>query len=404
MNAPHTQLMATVEALAQFSKPGEGVTRLAWTPELRNAYEWAAERCEGIGLPSEIDAAGNFLARWESGDEPALLVGSHIDSVPQGGRLDGALGFLSALEAIRQLKADGFQPRRPIWLIAFMDEENTRFNSALFGSRSFCGEDLTDLGERTDSEGTSLREAIASWGMDIADAPRAHRVDQVGQFVELHIEQGPRLADSGTQIGVVTSIVAMVGYRAVVRGTANHAGTTPMDLRRDALAGASRMVLAIRELGREIPTATSNVGVLAASPGSSNVIPGACSFTIDLRAADTATATDLDARCLAQLREIATQEGLKVEFEEMYRVDAVPMADEVMEAIESAAAAEPATCERMASGAGHDAMILARHVPTGMIFVPSRGGISHSPDEFTEPADAERGARVLAGALSRLAS
>lgn len=399
-----SRLVADIEALARFSLPGDGVTRLAWTTELRDAYAWAAELCAEIGMRSEVDAAGNFLARWEEGSGAALLVGSHIDSVPQGGRFDGSLGFLAGLDAIRRLKAQGFQPRRPIWLIAFMDEENTRFNAALFGSRSFCGEDMTDLGDRQDADGTSLAEAIASWGMDISDAPKAHRVDRVGRFVELHVEQGPRLEDSGTQIGVVTSIVGIVGYRALVRGQANHAGTTPMNLRRDALAGASRMVLAIREMGRQIPTATSNVGVISAGPGSSNVIPGTCSFTIDLRAGDEPTIAGLDARCVRELTEIAGEEELEIDLEETYRVRAVPMSAEVIEAIEAAAADESVSFERMPSGAGHDAMVLARYVPTGMIFVPSRGGISHSPEEFTTPADAECGARVLARALSRLAS
>ena len=398
------QLSADVEALARFSRPGEGVTRLAWTAELRDAYRWAAERCVEAGMRVEIDPAGNLLARWDEGSGQAVMVGSHIDSVPEGGRFDGCLGFLAGLDAIRRLRAQGFQPVRPIWLVAFMDEENTRFNTALFGSRAFCGEDMSGLGDRRDAEGISLAEAIASWGMDISDVGKARRVEQVGHFVELHVEQGPRLAHSGTQIGGVTSIVAMVGYRATVTGHANHAGTTPMDLRRDALAGASRMVLAIRELGRELPSATSNVGVISAGPGSSNVIPGTCSFTIDLRAGDSGTVTELDRRCVGELQSIASDEGLKLRLDETYRMDSVPMNDAVIDAVEAAAGDEGATFERMPSGAGHDAMVLARYVPTGMIFVPSRGGISHSPEEFTDPADADRGAPVLPRTLAKLAS
>jgi allantoate deiminase len=403
-DALEPELDEDIAELAGFSLSGEGVTRLAWTEELRAAYQWLGGKCEALDLSWQIDAAGNFVAKWKAGSGPATLVGSHVDSVPSGGRYDGALGVLAGLHAIRLLKRRGFSPRRPIWLIAFMDEENTRFNSALFGSRAFCGEDITGMGERRDATGVSLAEAMRAWDREIATAPEASAVAAVGRFVELHVEQGPRLEQQGLQIGVVTSIVGMVGYRVEVSGEANHAGTTPMDLRRDALSGAARMVLAIRDIARSSSDATSNVGVISVTPASSNVIPGSCGFTIDLRAGQDDTLARIDAACHEELQRIASDEGLAVSLTETYRMAAAPMSEDVIGAIEAASQDEGASSVRLPSGAGHDAMVLARYVPTGMLFVPSQNGMSHSPEEFTTPADAGRGARVLARALEKISS
>jgi hydantoinase/carbamoylase family amidase len=391
-----------MDALASFTAPGPGVTRLAWSPELRAAYDWLAGRCRDLGLEAEIDAAGNLLARWEEGAGPAVLVGSHIDTVPGGGRFDGALGVMGGLHAIRLLRERGVRPRRPVWLVAFMDEENTRFNTALFGSRSFCGEDLRGLGGRRDADGVTLAEAMAGWGRDPDRQAEARRVDRVGHYLELHVEQGPRLEASGAQIGVVTSIVGLVGYRVGVTGQTNHAGTTPMGLRRDALAGGARMVLAIRREARARAETTANVGVIRVEPGSSNVIPGRCELTIDLRAPSAEGVRDLDEACRAALAAIAEEEGLGLELEETYRVPPAPMDAALVELVERAAVAEGASAQRMPSGAGHDAMVLAAHVPAGMLFVPSRGGVSHSPDEHSSPEHCELGARVLARAVAEL--
>ena len=270
-------------ALAAFTGEGPGVTRLAWSPELRSAYDWLAERCRGLGLDAEVDAAGNLLARWSVGRGPAVLMGSHIDTVPEGGRFDGALGVVGGLRAISLLREWGVEPRRPLWLAAFMDEENTRFNTALFGSRAFCGEDLGGLRDRRDADGVTLAEAMGVWGRDPDRHGEARRIDDVGHYLELHVEQGPRLEADGIDIGVVTSIVGLVGYRARVTGRTDHAGTTPMRMRRDALAGAARMVLAIRDQARGREDATANVGVIRVAPGSSNVVPGVCELSIDLR-------------------------------------------------------------------------------------------------------------------------
>ena len=397
-------LAADLRALAAFGADGRAVTRVAWTPELAAAYEWLADRCRSMGLDVATDAAGNLVAKWEVGSGPAVVMGSHIDTVPQGGHYDGALGVIGGLHAIRMLKERGVTPTRPIWLVAFMDEENTRFGTALFGSRAFAGEDMGDLADRRDRDGVTLAEAMRTWDRTLEGVTAARAIDQVGTYLELHIEQGPQLEVDAIDAGIVTSIVGIVGYRVTVTGQANHAGTTPMNLRRDALAGAARIVLGIRELARERPGSTTNVGVLDAQPGGSNVVPGRSALTLDLRFPTDDGLAELEAAAIGLVEDVCRDEGLEVSVEPTYRIPAAPMDPALIELLEQSARHEEASVHTMPSGAGHDAMVMARHVPTAMVFVPSRGGISHSPDEYTSPEHCALGARILARAIAGLVS
>jgi hydantoinase/carbamoylase family amidase len=397
-------LTTDLEAAARFGGEGTGVTRLAWTPELRQVMDWLTEQLSGLGLEVEIDPAGNLIGKWQAGTGKPIAVGSHLDTVPTGGRYDGALGVLSGLQAIRLLKERGVEPSRPIWLISFMDEEGARFGAALFGSRAFVGKDLADLADRRDSDGVSLPEAMSGFGLDFTAVPDARRVGELAGYLELHIEQGPVLETEGLQIGIVTGIVGLIGFRARFTGEANHAGTTPMRLRRDALCGAAAAVLALRDAGRKRDDITTNVGIISAEPGGFNVVPGAAEFTIDVRSATDEGYAMLEPMVRDTLARIAADEGLEVEITESYRLEPLPMTPEMVDALEQAAVAEGASNMRLPSGAGHDAMEVGRHVPVGMLFVPSRKGISHSPDEYTEPAHCELGARVLARALEALVS
>jgi hydantoinase/carbamoylase family amidase len=395
-------LTADIESAARFGGKGTGVTRLAWSRELRQVQDWLTEQLEELGLEVELDPAGNLIGRWQVGTGKPIAVGSHLDTVPRGGRYDGALGVLSGLQAIRLLKERGVEPKRPLWLISFMDEEGARFGAALFGSRAFVGKDLAELGERRDADGISLREAMTNLGFDFDRVPAARRVDELGGYLELHIEQGPVLETERVEIGIVTAIVGLIGFRARFLGEANHAGTTPMRLRRDALCGAARVVLALRDAGRERDAITTNVGIMSAEPGGFNVVPGAAEFTIDVRAATSDGYATLEPLVRDTLDRIAGDEGLGLELTEAYRLEPLPMAPQLIDALEQAANAEGATNMRLPSGAGHDAMEVGRHVPAGMLFVPSRKGISHSPEEFTEPEHCELGARVLSRALEAL--
>jgi hydantoinase/carbamoylase family amidase len=398
-------ILADLEEAARIGAvDGGGVTRIAWSPELQAASEWLCARLEELGLAAEIDPAGNVIGRWQAGEGSAVLLGSHLDTVPRGGRYDGALGVLAALDAIRRLRERGLEPKRPVWLASFMDEEGTRFRTGLLGSRAFCGEELSGLADRTDAEGVTLAEAMQRLGFSYDRLPEARAVDGVGAYLELHIEQGPRLEQAGIDVGVVTGIVGLVSYRARLVGQANHAGTTPMDARRDALAGAARAVLALRDEARARAGMTANVGIIRVEPGGFNVIPGVCEFTIDVRHPTPEGFAAVQRFVRETLERIAAEERLELDLAETHRLEPLAMDEALQATLERAADLEGASHVRMPSGAGHDAMIVGRHAPAAMLFVPSRDGISHSPAEHTDAAHCELGARVLGRALELLVS
>jgi hydantoinase/carbamoylase family amidase len=392
-----SSLAADLEAAARIGADEGGVSRFAWTPELAQANEWLVARFEELGLGTEVDPAGNVFGRWEVGEGPAVLVGSHLDTVPCGGRFDGALGVLAALEAVRILQGEGFEPHRPLWVVSFNDEEGARFRTGMLGSRAFVGEvELDDWRRR------GVAVAMAEAGFDFERLPEARAVDRIGSYLELHIEQGPVLERAGVDLGIVTGIAGLLGFRARLVGEANHAGTTPMELRRDALAGASRAVLALRDEARARDDMTANVGVVTVEPGGFNVIPGLAEFSVDVRSPTAEGFARVEQFVRDILAGIAEEEGLGLELEETHRLQPVPLDSAIQDVLERASEHEGAAHMRLPSGAGHDAMILGRHVPAGMLFVPSRGGVSHSPAEYTAPEHCELGARVLARALAEL--
>jgi hydantoinase/carbamoylase family amidase len=392
-----TSLAADIEAAAQIGADGGGVSRFAWTAELAQANEWFMARLRELGLEADIDPAGNVLGRWNAGKGNAVLLGSHLDTVPRGGRYDGALGVLAALEVVRTLKAEGIEPARPLRVVSFNDEEGSRFQTGMLGSRAFCGElDLDDWRRR------GVADAMADAGFDFERLPEARGIDDVGAYFELHIEQGPVLEQSGEDLGIVTAITGLLGFRVRFLGAANHAGTTPMDSRRDALAGASRVLLELREEARGRDDMTANVGKLAVEPGGFNVIPGVAEFTIDVRSPTAEGFEQAEAFVRETVEGIAAEEELGVEISPTHRKPPVALDERLQDALLEAAEAEGASFRRMPSGAGHDAMVLAHHVPSAMLFVPSRGGVSHSPDEYTPPEQCELGARVLARAVRAL--
>jgi allantoate deiminase len=393
-------LTADLEAAAAIgADPRGGVSRFAWTPELARANEWLMERLAELGLEVELDPAGNVLGRWQEGDGTAVLLGSHLDTVPNGGRYDGALGVLAALDVVRRLKAEGLEPKRPLWVVSFNDEEGGRFQTGMLGSRAFCGDcDLEDW------RGRGVPEAMAEAGFDFARLAEARGLDGVGAYIELHIEQGPVLERAGIDLGVVTAITGMLGFRARFLGEANHAGTTPMELRRDALSGAARAVLALRDEARSRDDMTANVGVITAEPGGFNVVPGAAELTIDVRSPTPDGFARLEPFVRETLQLIAAEEGLGLEVRETHRKEPVLLDADLQDRLEAAAGEEGASTLRLPSGAGHDAMVLAHHVPAAMLFVPSRGGLSHTPEEFSSPEHCDLGARVLARTVRGLIS
>ena len=394
-----TSLAAELEAAALIGADEGGVSRFAWTPELAEANAWLSGRLGALGLEAETDAAGNVVGRWSTGEGKAVLVGSHLDTVPRGGRYDGALGVLAALEAVRTLRAEGVEPSRPLWVVSFNDEEGSRFQTGMLGSRAFCGElDVEDWRRR------GVADAMTRAGFEFDRLPEARGIDDVAAYLELHIEQGPVLEQSGEDLGIVTAITGLLGFRVRFLGAANHAGTTPMEARRDALAGAARIVLAVREEARAREGMTANVGKLSVEPGGFNVIPGLAELTIDVRSPTAEGFERAEAFVRETVERVGTEEELGVEVSVTHRKPPVALDGGLQDTLIEAAEAEGASYRRMPSGAGHDAMVLAHHVPAAMVFVPSRGGISHSPDEYTPPEQCELGARVLTRAVRTLVS
>jgi hydantoinase/carbamoylase family amidase len=336
-----------------------------------------------------------------------VVTGSHVDTTLNAGKYDGVVGVLGAIDAVARLRADGFAPRRSIEVIAFAGEE-PRFGTGCIGSRALVGQlGPDDLERLRDRDGVSLAAALDAAGFPPDRVPTA-AIDpaEVHAFVELHIEQGAVLERGGEQVGVVTAIAAPHDVRLIVRGEAAHSGATPMALRHDALVGAAELMLVLERLARESPSGTTvgTVGVIRAFPGAINVVPGEAQLDVDVRDSDLAARESVVAELLAAAEAIAAARGLSVDVEPIVVDTPVQCAPDVIAAATAACEELGLTHRLMTSGAYHDAMIMAAKVPVGMIFVPSRGGISHHPDEYTAPEQVDDGARVLAGALRRLSA
>ncbi len=406
-----TRLHDAIAELADFNDDPDagGITREVYTPTYGAALERVAAWMRAADLEVRLDAVGNLFGRWQGSEPgaPLVLTGSHVDTTLNAGRYDGVLGVLGAIEAIHLLHDAGTAPRRSIELVAWAGEE-PRFGTGCVGSRAAAGHlARADLDRLRDRDGTSMAAALREAGFDpdrLADAA----IDPAGvhALVELHIEQGAVLEDAGESIGVVTAIAAPHDLRLTLRGAATHAGATPMRLRRDALAGAAEAIGLLERLARESTSGTTvgTVGVLRVRPGAINVVPGEAELDVDVRDSDLPARTQVVDALLAGAREIAARRGLELELTPI--VEDTPVACEplVVDAAEAAARELGLPFRRMTSGAYHDAMVMGSRVPIGMIFVPSVGGVSHHPDEYTEPADLDRGVRVLAGTLARLAA
>jgi N-carbamoyl-L-amino-acid hydrolase len=384
--------------------PEGGVSRPSWSDADMQARRWLLDRIAAAGLAPRVDAAGNILGRWQQGS-PAVLVGSHLDSVPNGGTLDGALGVLAGLECLRRIKEAGVPLRHPVELVAFTDEEGAF--GGFFGSYAFTGcLEAQNIPALTDSAGVRIIDAMARHGADALQAPTAKRSpEDIRAYVELHIEQGPTLEAKQVPIGVVDAIVGIRRFGITFRGRADHAGTTTMIDRRDALLGASDLIQQGRELvlAEGTPASRLTVGVLQVKPGAANIIPAEVFLTYELREVSSEMLGTLADRSRALAADIATAWGLTVSIETIVDIEPVALADEVKTCIVAATEDLGIRHLRLPAMAGHDAQVVGRVAPTGMIFVPSKDGRSHSPLEFTADADLERGANVLLLTLLKLA-
>jgi allantoate deiminase len=372
----------------------------AFRPLYGTAWATAVERVErwlkDAGLKPRRDAVGNLWGRAEGTDKgKSIVTGSHIDTVRHGGRLDGALGIVAGLTAVEALlKANG-QPRRTLEVVAICEEEGSRFATNFWGSRAITGS--------IDGVDAEMAQAMREVGLDPARISSAAR-DDIDTFVELHIEQGAVLESTSTPLAVVTAIVGTAHLEITVTGRSDHAGTTPMALRQDALAASAAMIQAVESIACSLGApAVATVGKIRAEPDQINVIPGRVVFTIDVRHSDLGPRRALEARIRSLCRTIASERSLGLEIRTLQERPPVPMDAEVRALLSRAAKDTGVTATELVSGAGHDAQILAARCRVGMLFVPSIGGRSHCPEEATKPEDLELGTSVLRRALELMA-
>ena len=394
------RLWQSLMDLAQIgATPKGGVCRIALTDLDRQGRDLFVQWARGAGCSIRVDAIGNIFARRAGQDDnlPPVMTGSHIDTQPTGGKFDGNYGVLAGLEVVRTLNAAGVRTRAPIEVAVWTNEEGSRFVPVMMGSGVFAGAFTLEhaLAQR-DAQGVSVGEALASIGYagQLGPAPA------VGSYFEAHIEQGPVLENHARVIGVVTAALGQRWYDVTVQGMEAHAGPTPMELRRDALLAASELVLEVNRIAvQRAPHARGTVGTMELFPNSRNVIPGRASLSVDLRAPDDAQLLDMDAALRAACARIATERSLQVTVEQVVYFPPQPFTPQLVQAVRANADDLGYSSMDVVSGAGHDAVYLARVAPAAMIFVPCDDGISHNEIENAAAEHLEAGCNVLLRAM-----
>ncbi|MEO3428770.1 allantoate amidohydrolase [Pelagibius sp. CAU 1746] len=393
-----TWIKAMVDGWARFSEEEDKLTRVFLSPEHKACAEAVMTAMRAAGMTARIDAIGNVIGRYEAATEGAktLITGSHIDTVRDAGAYDGNLGVALPIACIADLDSRGKRLPFAVEVIAFGDEEGVRFPTTLSGSRTVAGTVDPAILSVTDAQGLSLAEALTHFGCDpTAIGAEARRPEDVLAFVEVHIEQGPVLEAEGLPVGVVTAINGASRYTVTLEGMAGHAGTVPMNLRKDALAGAAEMIAAIEQRAAAEDGLVATVGRIEAAPGAINVIPGRVSFTLDLRAPEDGQRAAAIASVKQKLQGIAERRGLDLAMDLLYEEGAAGCDPALMEQLDKAVQRQGFRPLRLPSGAGHDAMALSALCPIAMLFVRCGGGISHNPLESITGEDAEAAARVF---------
>ncbi len=393
-----TLIKERVDALARFSEDPENLTRLYLTPAHLSAAEAVKDWMRGAGMTARIDAIGNVVGRYEgrAPGAPALLTGSHIDTVRDAGAYDGNLGVALPIACIGELHAQDERLPFAVEVIAFGDEEGVRFPTTLSGSRAIAGTFDPSVLALKDEAGVTLADALRAFGSDPDSVVgEARRREDVLAFVEVHIEQGPVLEDAGLPVGVVTAISGAGRFTIEVGGVAGHAGTLPMGLRRDALAGAAEMLLAIERRAGGSEGLVATAGCLEVSPGAANVVPGRVQFTLDIRAPDDSLRYAAFDNIRDTIEAIARHRNLALAIEEFHEARAVACAPALMMQLEGAIKRCGQRPLRLPSGAGHDAMAMAALCPVAMLFLRCGGGVSHNPAESVTPEDVDVAAQVF---------
>ncbi len=377
------------------ANPEGGVSRLAYSPADIAGREYIKELMREAGLDVRVDTAGNIIGRRTGSDQdlPVIMMGSHIDSVPQGGNYDGDVGVLGAIEVARLLREQGIVTRHPLEIVSFTDEEG-----GVVGSQAMAGRVGPEALDVMSHSGMTIRDGIRAVGGDPDRLALAHRKPgELEAFIELHIEQGAILDESDVDIGVVEGIVGIRWWDVTIEGIANHAGTTPMDRRRDALLSAAELTLAVNRIATTTPgRQVATVGRIRAEPGAPNVIPGRVTMSLEIRDLAAEKMQQVFQTIAAEAQRIAEARQTPIVFAEIdVALAPAPTDERVRRIITKAARSLGLKVHSMPSGAGHDAQDMAHIAPIGMIFVPSKGGISHSPKEYTSPADMANGVNVL---------
>jgi N-carbamoyl-L-amino-acid hydrolase len=397
--------------LQQLTGNEDGAQRVAWTDTWLEARQWLAGKLSGLGVDEETDEAGNQWFTLRGGSEKALLIGGHIDSVPNGGWLDGALNVMAGVEVLRRIAEDG-EPPLTVRLVNWADEEGARFGRSLFGSSAAAGSmaDQDELRARTDADGTPLPDALSGHGVDLDRALEARRqLENAAAYLELHIEQGPVLESLDLPLGVVLGTFGVERNEITFRGQAAHAGSTPMDKRRDALAAAAKLALEIREIAKQTGEgAVCTVGSCVTKPGIVTSVVETCIVLLDQRHLDAAKLSGMLREARDASERFAREEGVEVEWQRVWNIEPILFEDELIALADDAVNEVAGTSHRLPSGPLHDAAEIARAgIPTVMLFVQSLRGLSHTKLEDTKPEHIELAVQALdrlaAKALDRLA-
>ncbi len=394
-----------LDELAKLSAPGPGVTRLPYGPEHRAAVDYLTEMMAGAGLETRLDAAATLVGRTEGGGAGTFYMGSHQDSVPQGGAFDGIAGVVLPVMAMQLLAEEGVVLPFAVEVLGFADEEGVRFPTALVGSRAIAGTVDMAVLDMVDRDGVSLRAALEGFGCDPEAIPAVarDRGSALG-YLEAHIEQGPVLEAEGEALGVVTGICGIERHALRFVGETGHAGTVPMAARKDALVGAARVIAEVDRLARATPGMRATVGQVEVRPGAVNAVPGEVRMPVELRSEDDAAREAAGLEIQGFARRVAEEAGLELEAERTYAQPAAPCDPALRAALVEAVKAGGGRGLELTSGATHDASAIADLCPISMLFVRCRGGISHRPDEFATPADLGAAVAAIAATLRRLAS
>jgi allantoate deiminase len=398
-------VMHWCDQLAAISSNQHTISRFYLTPEHKRCNEQVAQWMQAAGMETWVDAAGNLCGRYEAQDACAktLLLGSHLDSIPNAGAYDGILGVLVAIAAVQKLYEKNIYLPFAIEVIGFGDEEGTRFGSTLLGSRALAGSWNPDWWTLTDRAGVSLRQAFIDFGLDPDNIHSAARnPDDILAYLEVHIEQGPVLEDENLALGIVTSIAGARRFAIDIKGYAGHAGTVPMNMRKDALVAAALGVVAVENIAKEYDV-VATVGKIECGPGAVNVIPGHASFTIDIRSGDDQLRDQAFAKIQRELDVVCEARGLIASWQEIHNAPAIVCADWIQALQKSVLCDMQLQPFQLMSGAGHDAMALADICAVAMYFVRCKGGVSHHPDESVTQADVSLALAALSNTLQRFA-